>query len=72
MKANLKYVSSGDEAVMGISTRNEVFKLDGISESRPTGTSWSLARRNVLTVDAYSPCEAWGVNGANMVYHNYA
>ena len=69
MDGSLKYVSSGEKFVISVSANDDIFMRAGISDSKPTGTSWVNVIGKLKVVDARSSNEIWGVNAANDIFH---
>lgn len=69
MDGSLKYVSSGEKFVISVSANDDIFMRAGISDSKPTGTSWVKLNGRLKVVDALSSNEIWGVNADNYIYH---
>ena len=65
----MKYVSSGEKFMNGVNANDEIFMRAGISDSKPTGTSWVKLNGRLKVVDALSSNEIWGVNADNYIYH---
>ena len=65
----MKYVSSGEKFMIGVNANDEIFTRAGISDSKPTGTSWVKLNGRLKVVDALSSNEIWGVNADNYIYH---
>ena len=65
----MKYVSSGEKFVISVSANDDVFMRAGISDSKPTGTSWVKLNGRLKVVDALSSNQIWGVNADNNIFH---
>ena len=65
----MKYVSSGKKFVIGVNDNDEIFMRAGISDSKPTGTSWDKLNGRLKVVDALSSNQIWGVNADNNIFH---
>ena len=65
----MKYVSSGEKFMIGVNANDEIFMRAGISDSKPTGTSWVKLNGRLKVVDALSSNQIWGVNADNNIFH---
>ena len=69
VSGGLKYVSSGDGVVMGVSWKEEIFRREGITATNPVGTKWTLLNGRLELIDCYLDYY-WGVNHLAQIYHN--
>ena len=70
VSGSLKYISSGDDIVVGVNANDEIYRRDGISRQNPTGTSWTKLNGGLKVVDAFNRKTLWGVNSRDYIYHN--
>ena len=68
MDGALKYVSSGNDFVIGVNAAGQVFQRLGVSAASPSGTSWLQLDGNLATVDALGIRRNWGTNSGGNVF----
>ena len=68
MDGALKYVSSGNDFVIGVNAAGQVFQRLGVSAASPSGTSWLQLDGNLATVDALGIRRNWGTNSGGNIF----
>ena len=64
----MKYISSGNDFVIGVNAAGQVFQRLGVSAASPTGTSWLQLTGSLATVDALNIKRNWGTNSGGNVF----
>nr|KAG5703115.1 hypothetical protein BaRGS_012177 [Batillaria attramentaria] len=64
----MKYVSSSEDLVVAVNMANEVLVRNGITESRPTGTSWSKLNKTLTMVESFGGV-LWGLDQDHDIWH---
>ena len=67
MDGALKYISSGNDFVIGVNAAGQVFQRLGVSAASPTGTSWRQLDRTLKMVDALNIWRNWGISPSAQV-----
>ena len=70
MDGALKYVSSGNDVVIGVNANDEIFQRLGITAANPTGVNWSMQSGQLKVVDTLNIWKNWGVNSADAIFHS--
>ena len=64
----LKWISSGNNIVLGVNSNNDIFFRHGISPQAPTGTGWTKIGGKLSQIDTYGQTVVGSNSGLN-VYH---
>ena len=70
MDGALKYVSSGNNVVIGVNANDEIFQRLGITSANPTGINWSMLTGKLKVVDTLNIWRNWGVNSADAIFRS--
>ena len=67
MGGKLKWISSGDNIVVGVNSANHIYYRKGITAATPTGTGWERVTGGLVQIDVYNT-DIWGVNTNDEIY----
>ena len=63
----LKWISSGENIVVGVNSNNDIFNRQGISQSNPFGTDWVQISGQLVNIDIFQN----GLYGTSDNMHAY-